>query len=260
MNRREFLKTSAAIAVTAAIPMDIMATETKSPFIDFAEKNFKINHWEKGLIPYESTKHHKELAKIYDDERFVLVKKYRQGGFTTMSVLYALHQCLTKIDFRCAFISKYDSMSRAVKERIINPTLDLMSYLKPDIKRSNSHLLEFEHGSRIDFRCASNLCGCGVRTDLFIFDEAAFIGKMDELYAAIYPCASMGGKIFLVSTPNRPREFFYKTYEAAMKGKNKYKVYAPSCFEHPNYTPEKIALLKGYLGEKGWKQECLAEF
>lgn len=250
-NRREFLKTSAAIAIGSVIPTQVMA-EPVSPFIEYAENDFKINHWEKGVVPYESTKHHKELAQIYDDERFVLVKKYRQGGFTTMSILYALYECLHKEGQNIGIISRTYHQSRCIKDMFNVAACNLS--INHGIVRNTERYIEFKNGNEMCFLPAIQCCGRSLTT--VMFDEPAFWDDLESHYTAILPTISNGGKMFMVSTPNGASDYFYKLW----KTDNHFKKYAPSCFEHPYYTPEKIALLKGNLGEKGWKRECLAEF
>ena len=65
------------------------------PFIEYAETNFSIEN-NGNTIPFRAKKYHKGLAQIFEDKRFVLVKKYRLGGFTTFAALWALYNCLTK--------------------------------------------------------------------------------------------------------------------------------------------------------------------
>lgn len=249
MNRREFLKTSTAIAVAGAIPIHVMA-ETKHPFIEFAQNNFYVNDYKKGPILFETSKHHEELAQIYDDERFVLVKKYRQGGFSTLTILRALYECIHKENQSFVFIAKTCDQARRLKD-----VFDFsMHHMQLETLRNNSHVVEFKNGNTIRFMQPLSCCGCMFTT--LVLDECAFWQDLENHYKAWYPTISTGGKLFMVSTPYKKEGYFYKLW----KNENHFKKYSPSCFEHPYYTPEKIAFLKGSLGEKGWRQECLAEF
>lgn len=242
MNRREFLKTSAAIAV---MPIPVIA-ETKHPFIEYAKNNFYVKDYHKGIIPFQASNHHEELLKIYDDSRFVMVKKYRNGGFSTLTVLRAIYECLHKEN------QSFGIMGRTWLEvENMKRICDLQNL---STVRNNRHFIKFKNGNTIHFFSTDAGRGCMFTTA--ILDECAFWKDLKKTYAAIWPTISCGSKLFMVSTPYKKEGYFYELW----KNDNRFKKYSPSCFEHPYYTPEKIAFLKATLGEKGFRQECLAEF
>lgn len=86
-------------------------------------------------------------------------------------------------------------------------------------------------------------------------------------YKAIYPTiSSNNGKCFIVSTPNgkgsknRPN-WFYQTYQDALKGNNQFKIFETNYKEHPEFNNKAwVKQTKKNIGKKGWRQEILAEF
>lgn len=64
------------------------------------------------------------------------------------------------------------------------------------------------------------------------------------------------GKIIMGSSPNGKKNYFYKLWAED----NKFYKYSPSIYDHPDFTKEKLVEYRGALGEKGWRQEALAEF
>lgn len=242
MNRREFLKTSTAIAVAGGIPI----AETKHPFVEFAKNNFVVKDYHKGIVPFEASKHQKELVQIYDNSRFVMVKKYRNGGFTTTTVLHAIYECLHKENQFFGFISRTWLEAEKMKEICNLQNLPTV--------RNNKHFIKFKNGNTIHFFSTDAGRGCMFTTA--VLDECAFWKDLKKTYAAIWPMISCGSKLFMVSTPYKKEGYFYDLWE----NDNSFKKYSPSCFEHPYYTSEKVAFLKATLGEKGFGQECLAEF
>lgn len=255
MNRREFFQTTTGLALSAAMPIDIMAQDVDHPFIEFAEKNFKIHYFKKGIVPWKATNHHKELAELYDNERFVLVKKYREGGFSTFSVMWALYECMHKKNQSFGIVSRTNIESRFMKERIFDVMQrHLPEELQLQIVRIGNCYVEFKNHSNILFFTPHAACGRMFTT--IILDETAFWEDLERKYQLLVPTISLNGKMFMVSIPYRKKQYFYKLW----KDSNSFKKFAPSCFEHPDYTPERIKLLKDNLGEKAWRQECLAEF
>ena len=256
MNRREFIKISSSAMLIPSFSFSFK--EKRSSFIDYARKNFKINDYKHGIINFEPTANHYELANIYDNQRFVLTKKYRQGGFSTMTLLWSIHQCLINTNYSVLYLVKTDREAVYAKTRIIDCAINLMSP-KPKIIKNNGREVIFGNGSNMCF--SRPIAACGKATNCIIIDEAAFIPSLEKHFKALWSLISTGGKLFMVSTPNGTHGFFYDSYKQALQGQNKFFVYAPSCYDHPWYnTPEKIAELKHNLGEKGFRQECEALF
>jgi hypothetical protein len=226
-----------------------------SPFIDYATCNFKVKNPIKGIIQYEARKHHVELADLYDNNRFVLVKKYRQGGFTVMTALWALHECITKPNKNILFVIGQDREALDVKESIIDLALGLMPN-KPDFLKSNNHELKLANGSHLTF--FTPMACCGKRADNIIIDEAAFIKDLDCHYKALWPCVQDNGKIFLVSSISHPDGLFYETYKKALAWENNFKVYAPDCREV--HSKEELKNIRESLGEKNFRSEYMAKY
>lgn len=227
-----------------------------SKFIDYAVNNFKVKNCKKGIIPYEARKHHVELANIFDNNQRVLVKKYRQGGFTTMAALWSLHECITKPNTKVLFITRQDREAIDIKESIIDLTLGLMPN-KPDFIKSNNHELTLANGSR--FASRTPMGCCGISADYLIVDEAAFIAGLDTHYKALYPCvAAANGKIFLISTISYPGGLFYEIYKKSLAWENNYKIYAPDCREI--HSEEELKEIKKNLGDEYFRCEYMAKY
>src|SRR5437870_5419564 len=64
----------------------------------------------------------KRLIEMMEKHRFVIGKKFRQGGFSTTMVAYAVWRCLFKTDESIMFIAKTDRQAiwlACIAERII---------------------------------------------------------------------------------------------------------------------------------------------
>lgn len=80
---------------------------TKS-FSYFCHKYIKILHPTKGLVPFVIFKYQKRVIADYDNNRFNIISKFRQGGLTTVTLLYGLYKSLFTLDFSMMLISKSD--------------------------------------------------------------------------------------------------------------------------------------------------------
>jgi hypothetical protein len=222
-------------------------------FVYFAEKYLKINHPKKGLIPFTLFDYQKRLISDYESHNYVITAKWRQGGFSTLTVLHGLWHCMFKPDSRFLFISKTDREARALSKVVENAINNLPDTFKPLLTKSNDHEKRFEcTGSIMNF--FSPEPGCGRAFTHLIIDEAAFIRNMDEHWKAMWP--QIQGKCFVLSTVNGIGNWFAETYIDAREGKNKFKVFESSYKEHPEYNNEEwVAQVRKNLGERGWMQE-----
>ena len=238
MNRRNFLKISSASLFRLTLPYGM----AKHPYIEYAVNNFKINDWQHGVIPYKPYKHHEELAQIWDNNKLIIVNKYRQGGFSTFLVLRALYECIHKENQKFLFLHINDSAASRNKE-ILDFAIGHLPN-NPNIIRNNSHFVEFKNGSMLWF--GTPISGCGRSFNYIIFDEAAYMHDLEQWWKAYYPTISLGGKALIVSNPNGDN-YFYELYQGALDKKNKFYPY------HPNYkeffSEEKILEMRKNVGE-----------
>ena len=64
----------------------------------FCHKYVKITHPKKGLQPFILFKYQRRVIEDYDKYRFNIISKFRQGGLTTVTVIWSLWRCLFKLD------------------------------------------------------------------------------------------------------------------------------------------------------------------
>jgi len=229
----------------------------------FAETYLRVSHPVRGMISVEVHPFHKRLIKAYQNNRFVLFTKFRQGGFTTMTQAYALWQAMFKLDQsimticqtdRCAI----DDVGKATHFMVDN----LPEWLMPKIGKKNLHQICFDDTGSKMFFYSPEPCR-GRHIDLLIVDEAAFIEKMESTWKAVYPVNSTGGRVIALSTVNGWTEdgWFEKTHKDAIEKKNAWFVYEADCWEHPDYQNiDWVETMKEQLGEKGYKMEILQEY
>jgi hypothetical protein len=68
-------------------------------------------------------------------------------------------------------------------------------------------------------------------------------------------------KVFIVSTPNTNKDFFYKLYQDALFGESHYVAYHADYKDYPDFQNEEWEReMKANLGEKHWRRMYLCEF
>lgn len=231
----------------------------REDFSYFAKTYVKITHPVRGLIPFQLHKYQETLAKTYDEQRFVVVKKFRQSGITTLTVMWLLWKCMFFNDQKVFVVSKSEREAKHLAKFIDIVVEQLPGWLKPHFIRSNSYEKEIEEsGSSIIFGTAAVARSRAV-THLVI-DEAAFIINMEEYWKAMFPVLSTGGKAIVMSTVYG-HNWFAGLWLDAMEGKNAFYAAQIDFWEHPDYNnPTWVANMRKNLGERGWREEILGEF
>jgi hypothetical protein len=91
---------------------------------------------------------------------------------------------------------------------------------------------------------------------LLLVDEAAWVN--DELYRAIRPMLAVSdGTLWLMSTPNGKRGFFYETWEHGGPEWERFRAPATEC---SRIRPEFLEEERATMGERCFRQEYLCEF
>lgn len=225
----------------------------------FIENYVKIHNPLNGLTLFKLYDYQKRFLKHIDENRFSVACKFRQGGFTTLTIAYALHSCVFKDNTRVLFISKTDRESITLNNIAQTMLGHLPMELRPIVDRANEHDIKFGNKSVISFGCAEAACGKQVN-HLFI-DEAAFIKNIEPHWKAIYPTIINNGKCTVVSTQNHIGTWFDNLLIDSEKGVNKFKKFECSYKEHPIYQNENwVNETRKILGEVCWAQEVECSF
>lgn len=229
-------------------------------FSYFCIKYARINHPIFGPINFIPYQYQKRVVDCYSKKRFNILSKFRQGGLTTVSVIWALWRCLFKTGQRIMVVSKTDREAIAAGS-VAKTVVDwLPSWLKPETDKFNEHEKEFKTTSSVLWSYTVEAAR-GKSITVLIVDEAAFIDGMHEAWKAIYPVIATGGSCEVVSTVNGMGNWYEEIYHDAEAGKNIFNVIELDYWEHPLYNdPKWIADTKANLTEKAWQQEIERSF
>jgi len=230
-------------------------------FFYFCHKYVKILHPMKGLIPFVLFKYQRKTINDYENNRFNIISKFRQGGLTTVTLLWGLWRCMFQLDQQIMLLSKTDREATDIGMLVDRSCENMPEWLKPKKEAKwNDHLKMFtDTGSALKFYSPEAARGKSVT--FLIIDEAAFIDDMEKHWKAMWPILSTGGSCTLISTVNGLGNWYEETYRDAKEGRNRFHVIDLDYWEHPDYNNSSwVEEQKAQLGEKGFRQEVLREF
>src|ERR1039457_178682 len=179
----------------------------------------------------------------------------RQWGKSTITAAKAVHQAATEAGSLTLVVSPSARQSGEFLKKAKGFVRKLKIRAKGD--GDNEISLALPNGSRI-----VGLPGTegtirgysGVR--LLLVDEASRVG--DDVYLAIRPMlATSDGALWMMSTPNGKRGFFYNTW--AQGGPEWERILAPAT-ECPRIKASFLAEERRVMGERCFKQEYMCEF
>jgi hypothetical protein len=235
----------------------------KKSFPYFCSNHVKVYNPEEGNVLFKLYEfQEKKVFPAFEKEKFVILKKFRQGGLSTLATIYSLWKILFFNDQRVFMISKTDRESTNLISMIRLTWGYLPEWIKCKTTEFNQHIIALENGSYV--RCGTPQMGRSYSGQLIIIDEAAHIERMDEIWKAIFPVISAAGekgKAFVISTVNGLGNWYSDTYHDARNGLNDFHIIDLDYTEHPKYNNEiYVKRMKKQLGEKGFAQEVLGEF
>lgn len=229
-------------------------------FSYFCHKYVKIAHPKRGLLPFILFKYQKRVVKAYESSRFNILSKFRQGGLSTVTVLWSMWRCMFKLDETIMVLSKSDREAIAAGEIVKRALIELPNWMRPEMDKNNDHQKLFtETGCKLFFYTPEAARGRSIT--YLILDEAAFIPQMEKHWKAMFPTISTGGHCITISTVNGVGNWYYDIFQGAKKGENDFNVIELDYWEHPEYNdPDWVKATRAQLGEKGWMQEVMRDF
>ena len=229
----------------------------------FAEKYIEIRTLKHGPVKFKLYDFQKKALAEFERHQFNILRKFRQGGLTTLATLWGMWMCMFRTKKQILVVSKTDL--EAIKAgRIVRNAIETMErehpWLTPEMSAVSKHTLTFaETGSEIEF--GSTKRARGQSLNYVIIDEAAFIKDMEEAWAAMYPTVSTGGNVIVISTVNGMGNWYEMMFTDAQAGRNDFNVIDLDYREHPEYRdPEWVRKTRANLGERLFAQEIEGSF
>ena len=183
--------------------------------IYFMKKYCMIQHPVRGKIPFHLYQFQERTLDQFAEHRYNIILKSRQTGISTLTAGFSLWKMLFNQDFNVLVIATKQEVAKnlVTKVRVMNQYLP--SWLKQTTVEDNKLSLRYSNGSQIKATSAAGDAGRSEALSLLVFDEAAFIDKIEDIWVSSQSTLSTGGNAIILSTPNGVGNFFHKTWVGA---------------------------------------------
>ena len=205
----------------------------------FAETYCQVKEKATGRkIAFKLFPHQLKTIEAYQNHRFNLILKYRQGGITTTTCLYIAW--LLTFTPNCEIAVVANTMTLA-QENIFTLIVDIINNL-PDwlrmevLDKDSQKKKVYENGSVLQALAAAKDGTRGMSPDLVFVDEAAYLQYGEQFMTATMGALSAGGNIILNSTPKGMDPVYYAKYEQSLEGgENTFNVVEIFWYQDPRF-------------------------
>jgi hypothetical protein len=224
--------------------------------IYFMKKYCMIQHPVRGKIPFYLYPFQEDTLTEFKKNRYNIVLKSRQTGISTLTAGFSLWKMLFNQDFNVLVIATKQEVAKnlVTKVRVMNQYLP--SWLKQTTVEDNKLSLRYSNGSQIKATSAAGDAGRSEALSLLVFDEAAFIDSIEEIWISAQSTLSTGGNAIILSTPNGVGNFFHRTWVGAEEDRNGFNTIRLHWTVHPERDQSWRDEQEILLGPKGAAQEC----
>ena len=189
----------------------------------FLNNYAKISHPDRGLIPFNTYDFQTELLKSFNDHRFNVILKARQLGISTITAGYVAWLMLFRREKNILVVATKFSTAANLVKKVKALIKNMPTWIKiSDISVDNRTAFELTNGSQIKASTTSPDAGRSEALSLLVVDEAAHVPELEEMWKALYPTLSTGGRCIALSTPNGVGNWFHQTYVDAEEKRNSF--------------------------------------
>ena len=187
----------------------------------FTTNYCRISHPQRGLIPFKAYDYQQDLLKNFNDYRFNIILKARQLGISTITAAYIAWLMLFHRDKNILVVATKLQTATNLVKKVKAIIKNLPAWMRiADIEIDNRTSFELKNGSQIKATSTSGDAGRSEALSLLVIDEAAHVEKLDDLWTALYPTLSTGGRCIALSTPNGVGNWFHQNCVEAEAASN----------------------------------------
>jgi hypothetical protein len=181
----------------------------------------RISHPQKGTIPFKAYDYQQQLLRDFTDYRFNVILKARQLGISTITAAYVSWLMLFHRDKNILVVATKLATATNLVRKVKALIKNLPEWMQiASITVDNRTSFELSNGSQIKGSSTSGDAGRSEALSLLVIDEAAHVEKLGDLWTALYPTLSTGGRCIALSTPNGVGNWFHQTYVESDAGTN----------------------------------------
>lgn len=194
-------------------------------FQHFCSQYWHIKHPSKGRIKFVLRDAQVETVRTWMSERYTVVLKARQIGFSTLAAAYAFWMTYFFQDRFVIMLSRTEreAMKLLSKSKYGYKFLPFWMREKGP-RQTTDHQLKmvFENESAIESLPSGSDPARGESVYAVFVDEWAFLPNPEEAWASIEPIADVGGRVMGLSTANGSGNFFHQLWVGSQTGANKF--------------------------------------
>ena len=228
--------------------------------IYFLKKYSFIQHPIKGKIPFSLYDFQEKTLEEFSQNKLNVILKARQLGISTLTAGYSLWMMTFHQDKNVLVIATKQDTAKNLVTKVRVMHANLPSWLKQPCVEDNKLSLAYKNGSQIKAVSSGEDSGRSEALSLLILDEAAFIDKIDVIWAAASQTLSTGGQCIALSTPNGVGNWFHKTWSDSEDGLNDFNFIKLHWTVHPERGQEWRDEQDRLLGPALAAQECDCDF
>ena len=207
-------------------PENATPDELAEAFAFFCENYAFIKHPNQGRIPFVLRDAQKETVKAWLSDRYTIVLKARQIGFSTLAAAYAFWITFFWPDRFVVMLSKTEREATKLLQKakyIYKFIPDWMRLSGPELLQNNVLKMSFSNDSVIESMPSANEPARGESVYLAIIDEMAFLPNPEEAWASIEPIADVGGRVICLSTAKGEGNIFFNLWHGSQTGTNRFR-------------------------------------
>ena len=205
---------------------DATTKELVEAFDFFCANYVYIKHPNKGRIQLNLRPAQKQAVEAWIENRYSIVLKSRQIGFSTLAAAYSFWLCFFWPDRFIVMLSKTEREATKLlaKAKYIYKFLpDWLRLSGPELVQNNVLKMTFNNDSVIESLPSANEPARGESVYLAIIDEMAFLPNPEEAWASIEPIADVGGRVICLSTAKGEGNIFFNLWMGSQNGTNRFK-------------------------------------
>lgn len=170
---------------------------------------------------------------IQNKEKFNIILKSRQLGFSSVALAYSLWIASTQPNSNCLLMSYSLESATGVFEKLKQLYWAIPSVLRPKLINNNKKELKFINGSRIIVAtCGNKDVARGLTLKFAHLSEVAFMkDTVEKQMLAIEQALVADGTMILESTANG-LNYFYQLWSKSKSGENMYKPFFYNWYEN----------------------------
>ena len=226
----------------------------------FLKKYCVVQHPIKGKIPFNLYEFQEKSISEFVTNRFNIILKARQLGISTLTAGYSLWMMTFHQDKNILVIATKQEVAKNLVTKVRVMHANLPSWIKQRCVEDNKLSLRYKNGSQIKAVSSGEDSGRSEALSLLILDEAAFIDKIDGIWAAASQTLSTGGQCIALSTPNGVGNWFHRTWMDAEDHLNDFNFIKLHWTVHPDRGQEWRDEQDKLLGPSLAAQECDCDF